>query len=192
MISLILTKRFLDAVEYAFYLHAGQKRKGTQTPYISHLMGVSSLVLEHGGTEDEAIAALLHDAVEDQGGKDTLEAIHTLFGSKVATIVKGCTDTFDTPKPPWKQRKETYIKHLLQTRNKSVRLVSASDKLHNARAILADYRQHKEKLWKRFNVGKNDQLWYYGELVKVFRRKGPRSLAAELDSVITALKDLTD
>lgn len=192
MISLILTKRFLDAVEYAFYLHAGQKRKGTQTPYISHLMGVSSLVLEHGGTEDEAIAALLHDAVEDQGGKDTLEAIHTLFGSKVATIVKGCTDALETPKPPWKQRKEKYIKHLRQTRNKSVRLVSASDKLHNARAILADYRQHKEKLWKRFNVGKNDQLWYYGELVKVFRRKGPRSLAAELDSVVAALKDLTD
>lgn len=192
MKSLILTKRFLDAVEYAFYLHAGQKGKGTKTPYISHLMGVSSLVLEHGGTEDEAIAALLHDAVEDQGGKDTLEAIHTLFGSKVATIVEGCTDAFDNPKPPWKQRRKKYLTHLRQTSNKSVRLVSASDKLHNARAILADYRQHREKLWKRFNVGKNDQLWYYGELVKVFRRKGPRSLAAELDSVVAELKELTD
>ena len=189
---MILTKRFLDAVEYAFYLHAGQKRKGTRTPYLSHLMGVSSLVLEHGGTEDEAIAALLHDAVEDQGGKDTLEAIHTLFGSRVATIVKGCTDAFDTPKPPWKQRKEKYLKHLLQTGDKSVRLVSASDKLHNARAILADYRQHRENLWKRFNVGKNDQLWYYGELVKVFQRKGPRSPAVELDSVVTELKNLAD
>ncbi len=189
---MILTKRFLDAVEYAFYLHAGQKRKGTKTPYISHLMGVSSLVLEHGGTEDEAIAALLHDAVEDQGGKDTLEAIHTLFGSKVATIVKGCTDALDTPKPPWKERKKEYIKHLHRTRNKSVRLVSASDKLHNARAILADYRQHKEKLWKRFHVGKDEQLWYYEELVKVFRKKGPRSLAAELDSVVTELNGLTD
>jgi len=97
----ILTKRFLDAVEYASYLHAEQKRKGTKKPYISHLMGVSSLVLEHGDTEDEAIAALLHDAVEDQGGKDTLEAIDALFGSKVATIVKGCTDAFETPKPPY-------------------------------------------------------------------------------------------
>jgi len=188
----ILTKSFLDAVEYAFYLHAGQKRKGTKTPYLSHLMGVSSLVLEHGGSEDEAIAALLHDAVEDQGGKDALEAIHTLFGSRVATIVKGCTDAFDTPKPPWKQRKEKYLKHLRKTRNKSVRLVSASDKLHNARAILADYRQLKEKLWKRFHVGKDQQLWYYGELVKVFQRKGPRSLAVELEFVVTELKVLTD
>jgi len=188
----ILTKRFLDAVEYAFYLHAGQKRKGTKTPFLSHLMGVSSLVLEHGGTEDEAIAALLHDAIEDQGGKDTLEAIHTLFGSKVATIVNGCTDAFDIPKPPWKQRRKKYLKHLRKTRNKSVRLVAASDKLHNARAILADYRQQKEKLWKRFNAGKDEQLWYYGELVKVFRRKGPRSLAAELDSVVAELKELTD
>ncbi len=192
MKSLIFTKRFLDVVEYAFYLHSGQKRKGTTTPYISHLMGVSSLVLEHGGTEDEAIAALLHDAVEDQGGKDTLEAIRTLYGSKVATIVKGCTDAFEIPKPPWKQRRKKYLKHLRKTRNKSVRLVSASDKLHNVRAILADYRQQKEKLWKRFNAGKDEQLWYYGELVKVFQRKGPRSLAAELDSVVAELKEVTD
>ena len=188
---MILTKRFLDAVEYAFYLHAGQKRKGTKIPYISHLMGVSSLVLEHGGTEDEAIAALLHDAVEDQGGKDTWKAISALFGSKVATIVKGCTDSTITPKPEWKPRKKKYIKHLRQTKNESIRLVSAADKLHNARAILADYRQLKEKLWKRFNVGKDDQLWYYGELVRVFKAKGPRALAVELHATVSELENLT-
>ena len=123
-----LSKHFLEALEYAFHLHAGHERKGTKTPYISHLIAVASIVLEHGGTEDEAIAALLHDAVEDQGGEDTLEAIHTFFGPRVASIVKGCTDSFTTPKPPWKTRKVEYIKHLRKTRNKSVRLVSVADK----------------------------------------------------------------
>ena len=186
-----LSKRFSDAFEYTFHLHAGQKRKGTTVPYISHLMGVASLVLEHGGGEDEAIAGLLHDAVEDQGGKDTLEAIHTLFGPNVAAIVDGCSDSFTIPKPPWRERREEYIRHLQQTKNESIRLVSAADKLHNARAIVADYRQLKEELWKRFNVGKDDQLWYYGELVKVFKAKGPDALAVELDGVVSELKTLT-
>jgi (p)ppGpp synthase/HD superfamily hydrolase len=187
---MILSKRFLDAVEYAFYLHAGHMRKGTKTPYFSHLMGVASLVMEHGGTEDEAIAALLHDAVEDQGGQDTLDAIRALFGTKVGAIVKGCSDSFTTPKPPWKERRVKYIKHLRNTKNASIRLVSAADKLHNARAILVDYRQHKEKLWKRFNEGKDGQLWYYGKLAKVFKAKGPSALAVELDAVVSEIKNL--
>jgi GTP pyrophosphokinase len=188
---MILSKRFLDAVEYAFYLHAGHMRKGTKTPYFSHLMGVSSLVMEHGGTEDEAIAALLHDAVEDQGGQDTLNAISVLFGPKVATIVDGCTDSDTQPKPPWKKRKLEYLTHLKRTRNKSIRLVSAADKLHNSRAILADYRKQKDGLWKRFNVGKQETLWYYRQLANSFLKTGPVSLARELDAVVSELEAIT-
>ena len=187
---MILSKRFLDAVDYAFYLHAGHKRKGTKTPYFSHLMGVSSLVLEHGGTEDEAIAALLHDAVEDQGGEDTLEAIRVLFGPKVAAIVNGCTESYTKPKSPWKKRKLDYLAHLKRTRNKSIRLVSAADKLHNARAILADYRQLREELWDRFNEGKDGQLWYYGKLAKTFREIDPSPLVDELARVVSELDQL--
>lgn len=136
----ILTDRFADAVAFASIVHATQLRKGTNIPYIAHLLGVASLVLDYGGTEEEAIAALLHDAVEDAGGTPMLAVIRRRFGDAVAEIVHGCTDAEVIPKPPWKQRKEAYIAHIKDA-PPSVRLVSACDKLHNARAILSDYHQ---------------------------------------------------
>ncbi len=139
-------RRFEDALAYAARLHAGQRRKGTDIPYVSHLLAVASLAIENGADEDEAIAALLHDAVEDQGGRRRLHAIRRRYGARVAELVAGCTDADVTPKPPWRQRKVRYLEHL-RTASPSVRLVSACDKLHNARAILADYRRLGDALW---------------------------------------------
>jgi GTP pyrophosphokinase len=184
-----LSRRFEEAMVYAACLHARQKRKGTRVPYVSHLLGVASLVLENGGGEAEAIAALLHDAVEDQGGARTLETIRRRFGNHVAEIVIGCTDADTIPKPPWRERKEAYLKHL-RTAPASVRLVSAADKLNNARAILADYRTCGEKLWKRFNGGREGTLWYYRALLNIFNKKGPRRLAGELERTVTELEAL--
>jgi len=152
-----LSTRFEDALTFATRLHADQTRKGTTIPYISHLLAVTSIVLEQGGNEDEAIAALLHDAIEDQGGASTREEIRRLFGERVVEIVDGCTDAEVVPKPPWRTRKEAYIAHLRDA-PASVRLVSAADKLHNARAILADYRSVGESLWQRFHGGKTGTL----------------------------------
>src|ERR1051325_12202408 len=129
-----LTSRFEDALSFAARLHSGQLRKGTAIPYVSHLLAVASVALEHGADEDEAIAALLHDAVEDQGGAPTREEIRRRFGDRVVEIVDGCTDAETVPKPPWRERKERYIAHVAEA-SPSVRLVSASDKLHNARSI---------------------------------------------------------
>jgi len=135
-----LSNRFEDALRYAYTLHARQTRKGSNIPYIAHLLGVTALVLEDGGSEDEAIAALLHDAVEDQGGMKTLMEIRRRYGDLVAEIVEGCTDAIASPKPPWRQRKERYIEHLRHA-SPAVRRVSLSDKLHNARSILEDLRK---------------------------------------------------
>ena len=181
--------RFEEALIFATRLHAGQVRKGTNTPYIAHLLAVTSLVLEYGGDEDEAIAALLHDAVEDQGGQATLDEIRRRFGDRVAEIVVGCTDAWTTPKPPWRERKEAYLAHLPQA-SASVRLVSAADKLHNARSILDDYRALGESLWSRFNGGKEGTLWYYRSLVEIFRAAGPFPLAEELDRVVSEIERL--
>jgi (p)ppGpp synthase/HD superfamily hydrolase len=161
-----LTSRFNDALMFAMDRHADHVRKGTKIPYVAHLLGVASLALEYGANEEEAIAALLHDAVEDQ--KATLQEIREHFGDALADIVDGCSDTDVTPKPPWRERKEAYIAHLRDA-SPSVRLVSAADKLHNARAILRDYRNKREALWKRFNGGRDGTLWYYRELEGVFR-----------------------
>lgn len=182
-----LSHRFEQAIGYAVRLHAGQKRKGTQIPYIAHLLGVASLVLEDGGDEDEAIAALLHDAVEDQGGKHTREEIRRRFGERVAEIVDGCTDTDRIPKPPWRDRKEQYIKHLQQA-TPAVRRVSLADKLNNARAILRDFRECGNTLWERFTGGKEGTLWYYRALVEVFRETGSGPMVGELDRVVTELE----
>ena len=147
----MLTERFNDALVFAAELHGSQKRKGTQTPYISHLMAVASIVLEHGGSEDEAIAGLLHDAVEDQGatypgGVEALrQEIASRFGSNVLAIVDACSDTDQIPKPPWQKRKEAYIEHLKDA-DTSTLLVSCADKVHNARAILTDYLAHGEQV----------------------------------------------
>ncbi len=185
----MLSNRFTEALVYATELHANQKRKGGKVPYISHLLTVASVVLEYGGNEDEAIAALLHDAVEDQGGPATREVIRQKFGENVAAIVDGCTDSDVTPKPPWRPCKEEYINHI-PTASASVRLVSAADKLHNAWSILKDYRIEGETVWNKFNGGKAGTLWYYRALVSAFRQVESHPLVDELDRVVTKLEYL--
>jgi GTP pyrophosphokinase len=153
------------------------------------VLGVCSLVLEHGGSEDEAIGALLHDAAEDQGGEAQLAAIRDRFGDAVADIVSGCTDTVVTPKPPWRQRKEDYIAHL-PSASAAVLLVSLADKLYNARAILSDYRQLGEALWVRFQGGRDGTLWYYRTLSSAYQSLRPGALADELARVVDELEQL--
>lgn len=189
----VLTRRYNEAFEMAARLHAKQFRKGTAIPYLSHLLAVSGLVLEQGGTEDEAIAALLHDAVEDQGGLPVLEEIRQTFGPAVAEIVAGCSDTVVVPKPPWRERKEAYLAHIA-TAPPPVRLVSAADKLHNARSTLSDYRRLGDEVWPRFNAGKDDILWYYRSLVAAFRQAEPGSnpLVDELARTVEELAALVN
>jgi GTP pyrophosphokinase len=184
-----LTERFEEALVYAARLHARQIRKGTAIPYVSHLLAVASLVLENGGVEDEAIAALLHDAVEDQGGAATREEIRRRFGESVAVIVDGCTDTETTPKPPWRERKERYVAHIADA-PASVRLVSASDKLHNARSILSDLRSSGDAVWQRFTGGREGTLWYYRSLVEAFRAHGSSPLVEELTRTVAEIERL--
>jgi len=183
-----LTARFERALTFAVQLHAEQLRNGTDIPYSAHLLGVASLVLEYGGDEDEAIAALLHDAVEDQGGAATRARILGLFGETVAAIVDGCTDSDETPKPPWRARKEAYLAHLASA-SPAVLLVSAADKLYNATSILRAYKEVGETVWTRFQAGRDGQLWYYRGLVTAFRAAGALApLVAELDGVVTTLE----
>lgn len=185
----ILTHRFVQAMQYSFHLHSSQMRKGTSIPYVAHLLGVTALVLEDGGNEDEAIAALLHDAVEDQGGRETLGQIRLRFGEQVAEIVAGCTDAFDTPKPPWKQRKLDYINHL-HTASPAVRRVSLADKLHNARSILANLRTEGASTWTRFNGGREGTLWYYHSLLEVFQQVESSPMVGELGRVLKEIENL--
>ena len=194
----MLSPRFDDALGYASRLHRGQMRKGTSIPYVAHLLGVASNALEYGATEDVAVAALLHDALEDQSrnGATELEIRHQ-FGDRVLEIVRGCTDAegeAGKEKPPWRKRKEAYIDHI-GTADASTRLVSASDKLHNARAILADLRTHGDDLWPRFTGGKEGSLWYYRALVTAFGKAGGSEamgrLVAELDRTVTEIERVT-
>jgi len=185
--SLQLTRRFEQALIFATRKHAGQIRKGTGTPYISHLLSVAALVLEAGGNEDLAIAALLHDVVEDCGGAPMLKEVHRRFGKRVAVVVEGCTDTDVTPKPPWRERKRQYIRHL-RNADAGTRLVSAADKLHNARSILADYRECGEPIWQRFQGKREGTLWYYRALLGEFRRKCGNRWVDELGRVVGELE----
>jgi (p)ppGpp synthase/HD superfamily hydrolase len=182
-----LRPSFERALLFAVRKHAGQTRKGTATPYISHLLSVAGLVLEAGGDEDLAIAALLHDVVEDCGGAPMLREIRRRFGKRVAHVVEGCNDTELNPKPPWRQRKEDYLKHL-QTADADVRLVSAADKLHNARSILADYREIGEPVWERFQGKRNGTLWYYRALLDEFRKGKANPLINQLERVVNELE----
>jgi (p)ppGpp synthase/HD superfamily hydrolase len=184
-----LAVRFQKALAYAVKLHAKQTRKGTDEPYIGHLLGVASIVFQYGGNENEAIAALLHDAVEDQGGQSTLSAIRRKFGTRVATIVDGCSDSFEIPKPPWLERKKKYLAHIGRA-PAAVRFVCAADKLHNSRAILADYRAVGERLWPRFTGGKEGTRWYYREVVKALRDAGSNPLVEELGRVVAEIEKL--
>ncbi len=186
-----LTHRFQNALDYAFQLHKTQRRKGTDIPYVSHLLGVTAIVLEAGGDEDQAIAALLHDAVEDQGGMKTLDAIRSRFGERVARIVDGCTDAYQIPKPPWKERKERYLERL-PTESEDVHLVSLADKLHNARSIVLDLRQNGAKVYGRFRGGKAGTLWYYRSLVQFFNQFGPPALAFELAEAVGEMEALSE
>lgn len=178
--------RLQQAFRYAAEKHAGQTRKKTAVPYLSHLMAVAALVLEAGGDEEMAIAALLHDVVEDCGGMPRLREVQRKFGARVAKIVEGCTDSFRDPKPPWLERKQSYIARL-KGEGRDTRLVSASDKLHNVRTILTDYRQHGESIWKRFNGGRDGTLWYYRALSDEFGRK-PNRISRELAITVGELE----
>jgi (p)ppGpp synthase/HD superfamily hydrolase len=182
-----LTERFDQAFLLASELHRTQKRKSTEIPYLSHLMTVSALVLENGRTEDEAIAGLLHDAVEDQGGAATLARIRAQFGDVVADLVMALSDTDQTPKPPWRERKERYLR-LLEVAPIEVLRVSAADKRHNARAIVKDYLLVGEDLWNRFSAPSAEQIWYYRSLADVFRRRLGGSLASELSRAVADLE----
>jgi (p)ppGpp synthase/HD superfamily hydrolase len=184
-----LSTRFDQALQYAVLIHAHQTRKGTGIPYIAHLLGVASIALEHGASEDEAIGALLHDAGEDAGGQGRIDDVRQRLGDAVADIVQGCTDTVVTPKPPWRKRKEDYIAHL-PSATASVRLVSSADKLHNSRAILRDLRAHGDAVFQRFTGGKDGTLWYYRVLVDGFRMAGSNDLVEELDRVVTSIDEL--
>jgi len=182
----LLADKFDQALLFASRLHAADLRKGTSIPYLAHLLGTASIPQEHGANEDEAVAALLHDAVEDHG-RAQLTAIREQFGGAVAEIVAGCSDTDEIPKPTWRVRKEAYLRHLPNA-SASVRLVSASDKLFNARAILRDYRDIGEPLWGRFNATKGEILWYYRALVRALRKAGSTPLVEELDEVVSQLE----
>ncbi|AFZ42481.1 metal dependent phosphohydrolase [Halothece sp. PCC 7418] len=182
-----LSPRFSQALTFANDLHLKQKRKGSHSPYISHLLTVCSLVLEYGGDEDCAIAALLHDAIEDQGGAATRETIRLQFGERVTTLVDGCTESDQTPKPPWQKRKEAYIAHIPKMSDQ-VALISAADKIHNARSILRDYQTLGEEIWERFRGGKEGTLWYYRSLVSAFRKRNVTPIVEELTTVVDQLE----
>ena len=185
------TERLDDALVYAADLHRDQTRKGTGVPYVTHLLAVAAIAGENGGTEDEVVAALLHDAPEDAGGEAQLAKIRARFGDTVAEIVAGCTDTYEDPKPPWRERKEEYIAHLSGA-PASVRLVSAADKLHNARSVLADYRAIGEDLWGRFTGGRDGTLWYYRAVADALAKAGGGPVVDEIDRVVTDLGRLAD
>jgi (p)ppGpp synthase/HD superfamily hydrolase len=174
------SRRFVDALAYAAELHADQRRKGTEIPYVSHLLAVAALVLEHGGTETQAIAALLHDAIEDQprGGQTRVE-IEERFGADVLAIVEACTDNAGEPEPPWRERKERYLAHI-PAMPAAARLVSMADKVHNARAIRSDLRTVGAAVWARFNSPQPAVLWYYRSLAEAFAAIDAGPLAREL------------
>jgi GTP pyrophosphokinase len=191
-----LSSRFEEALAYAARAHwkhirkvaAGENEPRPEIPYVAHLLAVASLVLEHGGGEDEAIAALLHDAVEDAGGPARREDIRVRFGDEVVRIVDACSDSEGEPKPPWEERKRRYLAHLAETSDARVRLVTACDKLHNARAVLADYRAIGKDLWRRFNGGREGTIWYYRSLADELARGGPEGIVRELGRAVDALE----
>ena len=183
-------RRLSEAADYALTIHAHQHRKGTTTPYISHLLGVAGLVLEHGGDEEQAIAGLLHDAVEDVGAHQEA-VIAAKFGPRVAHIVRACTDADTLPKPPWQARKEAYVAHL-EHADADTLLVSCADKVHNARAIATDLRAHGIAVFDRFTGDMEGTCWYYRSLAEVFQRRLPGSLSAELAVAIADISRLAD
>ncbi|XWK89054.1 MAG: HD domain-containing protein [Phormidium sp.] len=181
-----LSHRFEQALVYATQLHAHQVRKGSDIPYISHLLSVAALVLEDGGDEDEAIAALLHDSIEDCGGAETRQAILMLFGERVTNIVDGCTESDVIPKPPWRDRKLLYLEKMRDA-SPSVLRVSLADKLHNARSILTDLYRHGDAVWHKFNAGKEGTLWFYRSLIEIYEAATNNFLLDELKRIVDLL-----
>jgi (p)ppGpp synthase/HD superfamily hydrolase len=182
-----LTERFDEAVRYAREMHEGQGRKGTQLPYLGHLLGVASIVLDDGGDEDQAIGGLLHDGPEDRGGRERLEDIRRHFGDAVARMVEGCTDSWTTPKEAWLMRKERYVEQARTLPPDTLR-VSAADKVHNAYAILRDLRRVGEQVWERFDATPDDTLWYYQALVRSYREAGGGALVDELERIVRGIE----
>ncbi|MBO0803271.1 MAG: HD domain-containing protein [Nocardiopsaceae bacterium] len=191
----MLTQRFQRAFAMASEVHARQLRKGTTIPYVAHVMSVAALVLEHGGGEDAAISGLLHDAVEDSDdGESTLERIRAEFGDRVADTVLGCSDAVGVPgqaKPPWRERKEAYLRRLAESRDPDVPLVSACDKLHNSRAIVADLRAIGSAVWQRFSAPDPEaQLWYYRSLARSYAGRVPPALSGEVARMVAEMRTL--
>jgi (p)ppGpp synthase/HD superfamily hydrolase len=184
-----LGARFERALVFATQKHAGQHRKGSTVPYVAHLLGVASLVLEAGGDEDLAIAGLLHDVVEDCGGAPMLKEIRRRFGKRVAHVVDGCTDSDVESKPPWLERKKAYIAHL-RTADPDTRLVSAADKLYNVRSIVGAHREVGEKVWERFRGKRDGTLWYYRALLDEFKRKKATPLIRDLERAVIELEQV--
>jgi (p)ppGpp synthase/HD superfamily hydrolase len=187
-----LTDRFFAAAALANELHGGQRRLGTQVPYAAHLMIVAGLVLEAGGDETQAIAALLHDSVEDGGGGAILTRIRAEFGYDVAAIVEACSDSLDPEDVrSWRERKAAYLAHLPEITDEAVLRVALADKVHNARSIVRDYRVEGDALWERFtNKTIADQLWYYRALVEFFITRHPGPLVEDLRSAVSELEGL--
>ncbi len=186
-----LSTRFDEALTFASDLHRDQVRKGSNVPYIAHLLGVCSLVLEYGGDENCAIAALLHDAVEDQGGTETQKQIYRKFGEEVGKIVDGCTDASTEPKPPWQERKQAYIEQIPEMSHE-VALVSAADKLYNAQSILKDYQEVGNEIWERFKGKKAGTLWYYRSVVNAFRQRKVTPIVEALTAVVKQLETVAN
>jgi GTP pyrophosphokinase len=181
-------ERLSAAIAYALAVHADQERKGAQTPYIGHLLAVCALVLEAGGDQEQAMAAVLHDAIED-GGAEQEGEIRTRFGERVAMIVRGCTDADTFPKPPWRTRKEAYLEHL-RSAPPEMLLVSCADKLHNARAIVSDFLTHGAAVFDRFSAGRDGVLWYYSALADVFAQRLPGPLSRDLSRAVQEMRTL--
>jgi (p)ppGpp synthase/HD superfamily hydrolase len=184
-----LSPRFDEALVWASELHRGQLRKIEPIPYVTHCISVAALVLENGGGEDEAIAALLHDGPEDCGGWPVLEEIARRFGDRVAELVDGCTDTYDTPKPAWRPRKERYLARLA-AECAAVRLIAAADKLHNARSILSGFKTEGNRVFDRFSPPREETLWYYRAVTDVLRARDAGPLVEELDRAVCELEAL--
>jgi GTP pyrophosphokinase len=172
-------------------MHAAQARKSSEIPYLAHLLATCAIVLEHGGDEDEAIGALLHDAIEDVQPTDAARATVASFGDRVLAIVEGCTDSDEHPKKPWRERKERYIEHL-RTADASVLLVAGADKLHNARSVLMDLRAIGDEVWRRFNAGREESLWYYRAVIGAMRSNPAHrsALVDELERTVSEIERL--
>ena len=181
--------RVVEAFAYAYALHRTQVRKGSRVPYITHLMEVAAIVGRYGGDEDQFIAALLHDAVEDQGGRKTLSAIRERFGPKVAEYVEGCTDSYEIPKPEWRERKTKFIEITVSAPPKQ-KLIIAADKLHNARSILSDLHEKGDKAWAIFKSGRDEVLWYYAEMVCALSSGWSHPILRELADTVDTMQRL--